>query len=141
MNTLNVALLRQTLAYIETHPDEWNQTTWRNTDADYGTACCFAGWAVTLAGGQFENIQYVKLDSLPIPADTAETLRDFAIDLESTAHISDAAAWLLGLFGAAMGEDDGYYLDSGAASYLFDPENELEDLRRIVAELIAEAGA
>lgn len=25
---VNVELLRQTLAYIETHPEEWDQTEW-----------------------------------------------------------------------------------------------------------------
>jgi len=48
--TPNVSLLRQTLAYIEAHPEEWNQTNWR-----CGSTACFAGHAAMLDGGQWED--------------------------------------------------------------------------------------
>lgn len=44
----NKRLLRKTLAYIEAHPEEWQQHTWRCT-----SGMCFAGTAVTVAGGEW----------------------------------------------------------------------------------------
>jgi hypothetical protein len=46
----NVDLLRRTLAYIEEHPQEWNQRAWR-----CGTTACFAGHAVILDGGRWAD--------------------------------------------------------------------------------------
>lgn len=43
--SVNVALLRQTMDYIEAHPEEWDQRVW-----SCGTTACFAGWAVKLSG-------------------------------------------------------------------------------------------
>jgi len=48
MTTPNIALLEATMAYIETHPEEWNQETWR-----CGSGMCFAGWAATLNGREW----------------------------------------------------------------------------------------
>lgn len=48
MPTPNVELARQTLEYIEAHPELWDQGNWaRKTEC--GTAFCFAGHAVALA--------------------------------------------------------------------------------------------
>lgn len=46
--TINAALLRQTLEQIETHPETWEQGSYR-----CGTGMCFAGWAAELAGGHW----------------------------------------------------------------------------------------
>lgn len=46
--TPNAVLLRRTLDWIEKHPEEHDQTTWRCK-----TGMCFAGHAVTLAGGRW----------------------------------------------------------------------------------------
>lgn len=43
---INGKLLLETLAYIETHPEEWNQEQWRCQ-----TGMCFAGHAALTAGG------------------------------------------------------------------------------------------
>ncbi len=48
MPELNVPLLRKTLDHIKAHPNELRQEFWR-----CDTGMCFAGWAVTLAGGRW----------------------------------------------------------------------------------------
>lgn len=119
MTTPNVALLRQTLAHIEANPDEWNQRHWR-----CGTGMCFAGWAATLAGGQwYEDDQSVHRDELIAEdGDTGEYDHGGVI----TVHVDDRARRILGL-------------DEGQAERLFDAVNNLHDLRRIVGELTEDA--
>jgi hypothetical protein len=41
---MNMQRFRQVLAYIEAHPEEWNQREW------CGSECCFAGHAACFAG-------------------------------------------------------------------------------------------
>lgn len=43
-----LALLEETLQFIKDNPVEWNQASWR-----CGSGMCFAGHAVTLAGGSW----------------------------------------------------------------------------------------
>lgn len=133
----NHALLKTTLEFIKTHPDQWNQEVWREP-TKCGTSACFAGWAVTLAGGQFgPGAQNVNLDSLTLPADSLATMRDFGIDTIGGMHISEAAEWLLGLVEVCE-EDGDRWLDADKADRLFAPGNSLADLERIVAELCGE---
>lgn len=48
----NAELAYRVLDQIDAHPKTWDQRTWaRRTNC--GTAFCFAGWAVVLAGRQF----------------------------------------------------------------------------------------
>lgn len=134
MSTPNVALLRQTLAHIEAHPETWYQATWRNPNAECGTSYCFAGWAATLSGAQWDkNSNDVAVSSLPQAV--REEWSDYNEDVgDGWIHISDAAAQLLGLL--QRHQEDGYTSYSApAADDLFDPDNDLDDLRRIVAEL------
>jgi len=51
---VNVPLLKATLAYIKTHPEEWNQAVWV-----CGTTACFAGRALLLAGAKFDNARTI----------------------------------------------------------------------------------
>jgi hypothetical protein len=46
--TTNVDLLRKTLAHVEAHPQEWNQSAWRTH-----LGLCFGSRACELAGGQW----------------------------------------------------------------------------------------
>lgn len=48
VSTINVTLLRQVLAHIETNPEVWDQGEWR-----CDTGMCFAGWTGELAGGKW----------------------------------------------------------------------------------------
>ena len=44
MTDLGLQRLKEVVTYIETHPEEWDQTHW------CGTACCLAGHAQRMAG-------------------------------------------------------------------------------------------
>lgn len=53
MSKPNAELAYRVLDHIDADPKSWDQGRWiRKTDC--GTAACFAGWAVQLAGGKIE---------------------------------------------------------------------------------------
>lgn len=116
---INTALLLRTLAHIEANPHQWYQATWRCE-----TALCFAGWAVTLAGGRWLTKPGDRFDQFlaPEPDDPKEDIGTRGV------HIRRRAKRLLGL-------------DEEQADRLFASCNTLEDLREIVAELCGEAKA
>lgn len=124
MATPNIPLLRQTLAHIESHPQEWVQDSYRCQ-----TGMCFAGWAVTLDGGQWYSPDPTSTygDGLVARPD------DPAVDVwplgDGTRAIlaSARAQRILGL--------DGYQAEDLFASY-----NTLDDIRQIVAELCEQGG-
>lgn len=134
--TINVGLLKETLAHIEANPQEWEQGAWRCK-----TGMCFAGHAAALAGGQwlFPNAEELDEDGLggdamvamvPTPAEIADGYTQLYED-EKRAPVevifaADRARRVLGL-------------TSGERSRLFAGNNTLTDLRRIVAELCTEA--
>jgi hypothetical protein len=69
----NVHLLQQTLSYIETHPEEWQQGEWR-----CGTNACFAGHAALLAGARWVHPDH-QFDDYVITPDAQEVfVADFA---------------------------------------------------------------
>lgn len=109
-NGVNVPLLRQTLDYIKTHPQEWDQEVWRQV-RPCGTVACFAGWACALNGDRFNPDDW-----------------DFVITDESGVSfpIEDRAREILGL-------------TIGDADWLFDGGNTLDDLEQIVEELCGDA--
>ncbi len=45
---VNEPLLREVLAFIELHPQQWDQGAWIQTGV-CGTTACLAGWTVVLA--------------------------------------------------------------------------------------------
>ena len=49
---VNEAFLREVMAYIELHQDQWNQASWANVNNACGTAYCLAGWAYILGTGK-----------------------------------------------------------------------------------------
>lgn len=116
--------LRLTLEAVEANPQHWDQRMWH-----CGTSHCFAGFAEALRLGR------------PLTCPVTETLR------YRTAHIPEWAgsandadlidqdatmAWL------GVSDDENEYGDSDWG-FLTDPDNTLDDLRRIVAELEAKA--
>ena len=125
--TPNVPLLRRTLAHIETKPDTWEQSSWRSQcHAGCGTAYCFAGWAVVLHGGKFAVGDAGELADTVVPAGADPADRD------QWRFVADYAAEILGI----PGDECGDWMD---LPELFESHNDLEDLRRIVAELCGEA--
>jgi hypothetical protein len=141
---VNASLLQRTMEQIEAHPQDWKQSVWIEKPEGgvrCGTVGCFAGWAVALSGGEFwfgpngewNSAESVLLDSLP--GDIRESLEVWAyresdgdgghvvvVDLPRTARE------LLGV-------------DPYRADRLFNGSNRLSDLRRLVADYIAEAVA
>jgi hypothetical protein len=121
--SVNVERLQAGLAAVEAAAErgEWEQNTWRCE-----TGMCFAGWVVTLNGGRWLH-----------PAGNFGAFKVAPEDIDATDHVltddigqrwvwpADRACRLLGL--------DTWDTD------LFSPDNTLDDLRRIVAELIATA--
>lgn len=104
--TVNKDLLRRTMTYIEEHPKEWDQDTWAAKTV-CGTAFCFAGHAVRLAG---HKIVFLPGD------DTATHIADGRM-------IEDAAIEELGL-------------RKYQADELFSGGNTLDELRSFVTEYI-----
>jgi hypothetical protein len=107
------ALAVATLEYIETHPEEWDQSVWM-----CDTAACFAGHAVLLGG--------IPRGAIDIDID-GSWLRAS----DDMIPISDVAAGML--FGEGVeGDDDG-------PADLFSPTNTLADLRRCISAFFPEA--
>lgn len=118
----NVALLRETLAHIEAHPGEWDQSVYRCQ-----TGLCFAGHAAVLAGGRWADPggQTHPTSLVAEPADDAD--RTYAVTgFGPVTHVADRATRVLGL-------------TTDQADDLFDPSNTLAYLRSRVAALCAEA--
>lgn len=118
--TINTPLLRRTMEQIETHPETWDQANYR-----CDTGMCFAGWACELSGGTWSTGPDGPLSDYLIaePDDGEDMFGRWDMRLV-TAH--NRARRLLGL-------------DGGQADELFDQDNDLDDLRRMVAELCGEA--
>jgi hypothetical protein len=104
----NKALLKETLKYIEDHPEQWDQWALRCE-----TGCCFAGWASLLAGGRWEKPEDHDDDMLKAQGDWP---REDAWDR-----------------GKRVLELNMIY-----AERLFDIDNSFDDLREIVDELCEE---
>lgn len=104
----NVDLLRRTLAYIEEHPGEHDQTRWR-----CGTRACFAGTAAMLDGGIWAR-------GVPCMSARSDDPPDHVV--AHVIHVAHRARRILGLT-----EDQARDLFCGA--------NDLDDLRDVVAEL------
>ena len=113
MPALNVDLLDRTLAYIEAHPDEHDQGTWR-----CGTAMCFAGHAAVLDGGVWAGPEHDEL--VAMREDPAEVRRLSSIG--EVVHVEDRARRVLGLTG-----EEAYALFYRAAT--------LDDVRAGVAAI------
>lgn len=114
--TVNVPLLRKTLEHVESHPEEWTQDIWLCR-----TSACFAGHAVLIDGGKWgetENSVFVRAEPEDDPADVRTPIAGEG----PMVTVPERARRILGIG----------YTDSRR---LFDSDNTLDDLRRIVAEL------
>jgi hypothetical protein len=134
--TINVDLLRRTLEHIEQNPEQWAQHAWvSHRHRGCGTAYCFAGWATVLSGAQLawdddgdEHGDRVVRPGAD-PGDHGEHV-----------HIASYAAQMLDLPAPVLDYDGDYDVyDVIDLPLLFEPDNTLSDLRRIVGELIAQA--
>lgn len=132
----NVDLLNRTLAHIEEHPEQWNQEYWAVRGVDgCGTAYCFAGHAAVLSGvplwwhDDWEDGYSSEDDDCDDWRPVRQVADNISVAPQSEFYncsIKYAATHLLGL-------------SSAAAARLFHGDNTLDDLRRIVAELTADA--
>lgn len=48
--TPNLPLLRKILEHIDTHPEEWDQSTFNPCGSVCNTAMCVGGWACVMSG-------------------------------------------------------------------------------------------
>jgi hypothetical protein len=118
----NATELRRVLAHVEANQDQWEQDNYRVDLADFddgrcGTAYCFAGWKAQLDGVKWKY-----------------PLHDFFPDVIALPDGSEASADAY----AAQALGIEHTRDCGEIP-LFEAHNTLDDLRRIVAELCAEA--
>jgi hypothetical protein len=101
--------------FIEEHPEEWNQKEWAKRTKGCGTACCVAGWAVVRAG---YKLDWKHRNSNPY---LGRTNCAYDNDGQSVA-ISTLAEKILGL-------------TCHQATRLFDPKNDLEQIKQITKEI------
>lgn len=107
----NADLLQRTLAHIEAHPDEWNQDHWAKRTA-CGTSFCFAGTAVHLTHADARFL--------------FDPWEDWATHVQVGRDYYDIEAFATDLLG----------LDEHDAKVLFAPDNDLDRLRHLVADLV-----
>lgn len=132
MTRPNVARLQGTLAWIEANPDSWNQAEWT-----CGTAACYAGLTVTLAGYHMDDEAYVLMSDLP--AELRTELLYASSDKVGRVHVADLATLLLGIRNSTVTiEAAGWQTAVRPAEALFDATNSLDDLRNYVAQLCEE---
>jgi hypothetical protein len=109
----NIDKLNAVLAKIKADPKSWDQSQWI-----CGTVACFAGHAVLMEGAQpappSEDFQRYR---------TVTPHTDQALLCGQIVDVSAAAEAILGLTPLQ-------------ADYLFEQDNELEDLERMVAALV-----
>lgn len=122
---LNTDLLKRTLAYILENPEKWDQKHWATkVTGTCTTAFCFAGTALHLnhPGSMLVGGWPIGVDGDRFATDTMEVPGLGDVDIEET------AAEELGL------SDD-------QNEYLFDSENTLPQILRMVAELLEDPDA
>jgi len=112
---VNAALLRETLAYIQEHPESWNQRTWGMT-SECGTVACFAGWAAMLTDANLRPPAYDPM--------IFQQFGSYPPWLIGSQFVDDFATTLLGLT-----EDQGVAL--------FDSSNTMVELTALVEAIIA----
>lgn len=135
-STFNAELADQVLAQIKAHPESWNQEEWAQkpmededgNPVEQGEVCqtafCFAGWACFFSGVGFRYTQqYIATNNGVDEYCLVGTQTDDAESIQYTAET------ILGIpMGRGMGEGG-----------LFEANNSLEDLERIVSEYKAES--
>lgn len=98
----------------------WDQSTWVSVPSEESSACgtalCFAGWAIWLEGYK-----------IPLAQPGGSALANASGDVVRGDEIAFKAQMVLGL-------------DYEWARLLFSSQNDLEDLRRYVDEIVADSG-
>lgn len=133
--SINAPLLKQTLAKIEAEPEHWYQGWWVHdipiSPNVCDTAYCFAGHAVILHGAELVSVKEYDDDDMPdvfVKAPPGEPQAQYReldlkdVDGHALPSIDAYARHVLGL-------------NTGQGLSLFDSENDLLTLRRIVGEL------
>lgn len=116
----NAELAYAVLDHIDANPKQWNQAEWW-IQTDCGTAACFAGWAVALAGHKVASRETYGYD---------------AIDGDENTFISTVAARDLGLTEeCTCTEGCGRQVADDNAARLFYGSNTRKDLGGLVAEI------
>lgn len=132
--TINVDGLTRTLAHIEANPKDWNQAYYR-----CGTSFCFAGWFAVLDGAKLASPEPIVPDWQACDYLSLEEAHSDHPEIDWARPEVNTDA------GLADGTSIGSYAEAGLglswdqARELFDGENTMQDLRRIVARLVAEA--
>jgi hypothetical protein len=115
---LDIGLLKLALKQIETHPETWDQESWR-VATGCGTKMCLAGWVCELAGGRWisPTSSGLFVESFDDPATICERW-DGVLSVSARSR----ATTLLGL-------------TREQARTLFLASNTLDDLRRTAVAL------
>lgn len=75
---INTELLERVMQHILDHPEQHDQTSWGHKEPHCGTAACFAGWTVILAGERVrfdqEQNMFLNHSHRDIPTRAAELL-------------------------------------------------------------------
>lgn len=120
----NVVHLRLTLAQIEAHPETWEQGEFRCE-----TGLCVAGWGAQLAGGRWLFKDPTSFHAYMLVAGDGDDPEDCEVLYGQ--RVISAHYRAMRLFG----------LTSSQAHVLFEADNTLADVRRIIGELCAGAGS
>lgn len=105
----NAELAYRVLDHIDADPRSWRQDVW-----DCGTAACFAGWAVRLAGG-------ISGDDLVVDGPAELIGHPVGVAAHMVLGIDEDTAWSL--------------YDRGTGDWLFSPDLDREGLGQTVAEI------
>lgn len=111
--TFNKELANRVLEQIEAHPETWDQSEWACfSDNECGTSHCFAGWAVMLT------------DPYELNRDEQAIRNRREVDIQGQAM-------------SALGLNYDFLIESEYRAVihpLFNSNNSLEDLKRLVIE-------
>jgi hypothetical protein len=126
--TFNVGLAHKALVWINNHPDEWNQSSWRCQ-----TGMCFAGIVDQIAGGKWviQEPTDDRMVNILLIANQADEDAGLSIRYHGTERVVTAAnraSRLLGIYPLNPLDID-----------LFHSGNTLEDLERYVDAYAAES--
>ncbi len=93
---INEALLREVLAYIELHPESWDQRIWGRVHA-CGTVACLAGWTYVLTSNDWGLQRWGQLNWDRSPS--VFEVSGVAAYARDKLGLTDAQAWGLFHFG------------------------------------------
>lgn len=161
---VNKDLILRTRDWIHQPTVLWDQSSWTGfvdleDSTECGTAYCYAGWAVALAGffitpeNEYVPLSFVERITGLDPArvlEAAQIKRPRGEIIAPEIHVQDAATVILGLDNLMLtqvtrckcGEVECEERPTlvKAANALFRGQNSLEDINRVIAEIFATVG-